>query len=322
MRKILLVFIGLWLCGLTAKADTFQLTDGRTLTGEPLYSTATEAGMKIKTGDGEYSDVPWGSFSQEDLKKMMQQPKLAPLVEPFIEITQAEKLKKTEVEIKPVARLGLPESRSLFAAMFSNGLGVLMMLLLYAANLYAAYEISIFRARPAAVVCGVAAVLPVAGPIIFLSLPTVVEPQPESVDAVAAEAAAGSAEQSPAGAPGTVEGQSAAEAGGLRLAHAEAPTEGAVQLPPTQTFQRGAFTFNRRFFETKFTGFIGVIKREADKDMVLVIKSARGDYTGQRIVSVAANDLRLQVNKGNASEEVMIPFTEIKEVQLKHKDAA
>ena len=46
------------------------------------------------------------------------------------------------------------------------------MLLLYAANIYAGYEISIFRARPPALVCGVSAVLPLIGPIIFLSMPT------------------------------------------------------------------------------------------------------------------------------------------------------
>jgi hypothetical protein len=39
--------------------------------------------------------------------------------------------------------------------------------------------------------------------------------------------------------------------------------------PQTEVFQRGQFTFNRRFFETKFSGFFGMMRREADKDMVL-----------------------------------------------------
>ena len=55
--------------------------------------------------------------------------------------------------------------------------------------------------------------------------------------------------------------------------------------------------------------------------MVLVIKSSRGEYTGQRISRIAANDLHLQVQRGHASEEVMIPFVEIREIRLKHKDA-
>jgi len=110
-------------------------------------------------------------------------------------------------------------------------------------------------------------------------------------------------------------------AGGLHIAHAEAHAAPAADLPQTQVFQRGAFTFNRRFFETKFPGFFGVVRREAEKDLLLVIKAARGEYTGTRITRIAGNDLHLEIHKGAASEEVLIPFTEIKEVQLKHKDA-
>ena len=42
---------------------------------------------------------------------------------------------------------------------------------------------------------------------------------------------------------------------------------------------------------------------------------------GQRITRISANDMHLQVQKGHASEELMVPFIEIQEVQLKHKDA-
>ena len=220
-------------------------------------------------------------------------------------------------------RLERLEAHSLFGAMFSSGLGVLILLLLYAANLYAGYEVSIFRARPAAVVCGVSAVLPVVGPIIFLSLPTVMdraaeqETQAQLAAAAAAAATAATADSSPL-APDPA--HAAAAPGGLHIAHAEA-APAATSLPATQTFQRGAFTFNRRFFETKFPGFFGVVRRDAEKDLVLVIKSARGEYHGQRISRITGNDLHLEVHKGHASEEVLIPFTEIKELQLKHKDA-
>ena len=100
--------------------------------------------------------------------------------------------------------------------------------------------------------------------------------------------------------------------------------EGAKPRPacrPTTIYQRGQFTFNRRFIETKFPGFFGVVRRDADRDMVLVIKSSRGEYVGQRISRIAANDLHLQVQRGHASEEVMIPFVEIQEIRLRHKDA-
>jgi hypothetical protein len=163
-------------------------------------------------------------------------------------------------------------------------------------------------------VCGAAAVLPIIGPIIFISMKTRMqaaeatwetapEPQVETP-------APASAEVNPM--------QGEVPAGNLKIAHQE-PEKAA--LPPTTTFQRGQFTFNRRFFETKFPGFFGVVRRDADRDMVLAIKSSRGHLIGHRITRIAANDLHIEVMKAQASEEVMVPFLEIQEIQLKHKDA-
>jgi hypothetical protein len=95
----------------------------------------------------------------------------------------------------------------------------------------------------------------------------------------------------------------------------------AAKLPQTQVFKRGQFTFNRRFIETKFSAFFGAIRRGDDKDLVLVVKSMRGEYVATRISRIAANDMHLDVHKGGASQEVQIPFVEIQEIQLKHKDA-
>ena len=100
-----------------------------------------------------------------------------------------------------------------------------------------------------------------------------------------------------------------------------APTAQKPAAPAATVFKRGQFTFNRRFFETKFPGFFGVVKRDADRDMVLVVKSARGTYVADRISRIAANDFHLQVPHGQASEEVMVPFQDIQEITLKHKDA-
>jgi len=114
--------------------------------------------------------------------------------------------------------------------------------------------------------------------------------------------------------------EGAAHPTALRMAHDEKEKADA-STPATTTFQRGQFTFNRRFIETKFPGFFGVVRRDADRDMVMVIKSARGEYTTQRISRIAANDLHVQVQRGHASEEVMIPFQDIQEIVLKHKNA-
>jgi len=314
--------LGRLVCG----AETFQLTTGESVTGEVLTSSANDLGVQIKIEEGNYQRVLWTSFSQEDLKKFAENPKMKAYVEPFIEETPAERMKKTEVKVKEPPRLSRPVPQSLVGAMFSTGLGLFILLVLYAANIYAGYEVSIFRAQPVALVCGLSAipVLGLAAPIVFLALPTKMPPreaEPEAVpaaEAVPGEAGAAQATGDAALNPMAVEG--AAHPSGLKLAHSEA---GATKtaLPATVTFQRGQFTFNRRFFETKFPGFFSVVRRDADRDMVLVIKSARGQYVGQRISRIAANDLHLQVQKGPASEEVLIPFAEVQEIQLKHKDA-
>lgn len=319
-RFCLLLSIATWcLVSGYANADTFKLANGETTVGELLLSSANDLGVQIKLGEGKYDKLSWASFSQEDLKKLAANPKLAQFVEPFIEISQDERIKKTEVKIEQPPRLDRPARQSVLGALAGSGPGLLILLLLYAANLFAAYEVSIFRARPVAIVAGVSAVLPIIGPIIFLSLPMKLKPVEEEVPAAPAEPAAATVAPPAEQADNPMLANGAEHPAGLKLAHAEAPAQAA--LPPTTTFQRGQFTFNRRFFETKFPGFFGVVRRDADKDMVLVIKSSRGEYVGNRISRIAANDLHLQVPRGAASEEVMIPFVEIQEIRHKHKDA-
>ena len=86
------------------------------------------------------------------------------------------------------------------------------------------------------------------------------------------------------------------------------------------TFKKGEFTFNRRFFETKMPGFFRVVPSEADRDKVVVIRAVRGEFTGRRITNINQTELYLQVFKDSATADEMIPFSEILEVQLKHKD--
>lgn len=322
-RVYLILFLGLlagWLRPLNAAADEFKLTTGETLTGEILDTSATDQGVQVKVGEGDYRKVPWANFSQDDLKKFANNRRMQPFVEPFIEISPEEKIKKTEVNIKQPPRLERPARQSLIGAYFSSGVGVFVMLVLYAATIYAAYEIAIFRAQPPLLVCGLAAVpgLGLLSPIVFLSMPTKVKPSEAAVE-VAAEAPPGAAAVAAEDDVNPMHAEGAVHPSALKL-HTEENSKPA--LPETVKYQRGQFTFNRRFFETKFPNFFGVVRRDADKDMVLVIKSARGEYAGQRISRIAANDLHLQVQRGSATEEVLIPFQEIQEIRLKHKDAA
>jgi hypothetical protein len=79
--------------------------------------------------------------------------------------------------------------------------------------------------------------------------------------------------------------------------------------------------FGRRFFETKMAGFLRMVPSEAERDLMINIKSSRGEYVGNRISKLQPDDLTLQFHKGSASSDVTIPFTEIQEVTIKHKDA-
>jgi hypothetical protein len=91
-------------------------------------------------------------------------------------------------------------------------------------------------------------------------------------------------------------------------------------LPEPIIYRRGDFSFNRRFFETKLAGFFKLVPSEADKDLVLRIKSGRGEFTGRRITRTTPTELYLQVFKGDVTADEMIPFEEVLEVQVLHKD--
>jgi hypothetical protein len=312
VRKLLWTISGLWLCGLLAAvhAATFSLADGTSLTGDIVQFN--DVGIIFRTPDDKYTErMPWTKFSQDGLKQLSAaDPKIEPLVEPFIEIPESERPPKPEIKIQDVTRLELPPKQSLIGALFSSSVGLVALLLIYAANIYAGFEAAIFRVRPIGLGIGVAAVLPVLGPVIILSLPTVVQ-----TEAAPAESVIESEEQK-----FSVPGTPSVEEINIVAASWQAPGT-ASGAPPAQVFQRGQFTFNRRFFETKFPGFFSVVRRDIDKDMVLVVKTMRGEFLVQRIVRIAQDDVHFQITKGEASYEEMVPFAEIQEIQLKHKDA-
>ncbi len=321
MRNFKTIALGVWFClwfVVLGQAITFEYVDGTKIEGEIVQGKPEL--LKIRVDGNKYEDIAWEKLSQATLKQLAADPKLKLdiFIQPYIEVTEDEKIKKTEVEIKPVPRLERPVKGSLLGAMFGSSVGLVVMLLLYAANIYAGYEVATVRAYPVAMVCGIAAVAPVIGPVVFLCLPTKLKSSEKLEHAV--EPAAAMADSSPL-APDVPPGAPATAPGGLHLSHAETPAASAPAQAPAQVFKRGQFTFNRRFIETKFAGFFGMVRHGADKDMVLSIKSARGEYIATRISRIAANDMHVDVHRAGASQEVQIPFLEIQEIQIKHKDA-
>lgn len=308
MRKILGIVFGFWLGGLllAAGAESLSLTDGTSVTGDVVKYD--DNGVLIRTPQDAYTNVLWTKFSQDALKQLGQNPKISPFVKPFI-IPPAEQRPQDEIKIQEVSRLVKPPKAPLFAALFSSSVGLVVMFLLYGANLYAAIEIAAYRARPIGLVMGVAAVLPVVGPVIFLSMPAQGAPVAEI-------------EAEPPPGPGVAPAPTLVQPpGGIHIASSSWQQAPAAEKPAPQIYRRGQFMFNRRFFETKFPAFFSHIRREGDKDMVLLVKTPRGQYEVERITRMAANDLHFEVAHGAARQEVMVPFGEIQEIHLTHKDA-
>ena len=334
MRKLLWTISGLWLCGLlvVAGAASFPLADGTTVSGDIV--SFNDNGVIFRQDGDKYTDrLPWLKFSQDGLKQLAQNPKIDPFVEPFIAPAPAAPAPKTEVKVRDVARLDRSSPSALLGGLLSSSVGLMALLLIYAANLYVGYEIALFRARPPGMVMAMAAVLPIAGPVIFLALPGLRE-DPAPVADMPAETTGETAGVTPT-AP-TAEGAPEADAPHRFMVPGVKPEEaihivagsweaGAPPVPPDQPeneiFQRGQFMFNRRFFETKFSGFFGIVRREVDKNKVLQVKTPRALFVAERITRIAANEVHFEVLRGDSRQEVMVPFSEIQEVQLKHKRA-
>ncbi len=255
--------------------------------------------------------VPWTKFSQDALKLLANNPKIRLFAEPFIETPPPTRAKKGEINVHEVSRLDLPPKQSLFGALFSSSIGLVVLLVIYGANIFAAYEIAVCRSQPIMPVLGVSVVLPFLGPIIFLAMPRRAAPAQAAVS-------------QPAASPHTfaVGGAAAPVAAGIHIVESswqgaappDAPSEG-------QVFQRGQFTFNRRFFETKFSGYFALIRRDAEKNMVLTIKMGRAQHVVERITRIATNEMHVEVGLGPVKKEVMVPFADIVDIHLKPKGA-
>jgi hypothetical protein len=297
----LLILLSLWL-GLTTAvlaADTLTLTDGTTVSGDIIK--IDDSGLMFHTTTDTYATVPWSKFTQDALKQLSDNPKInKSFIEPFLEPTAADRPAKPEIKVNPVTRMELPEHPSLFGGLLHSSLGLFMLLVIYGANLYAAYEIAVVRGKSIGAAVGMSAVLPLIGPVFFLMQPVKSDAPPE--------AAAGE------GLPGTAPGLPTDE---IQIVAASwqggSPEE---KKPQPLVFARGKFTFNKRFVETKFAGFIGEPKGDAKK-FSLAVKTLKTQLAVECIMQVTPNEVILETADG----QVTVPFADIQEVILNPKPA-
>jgi len=301
VRKFL-IFLSLW-AALTAgvfAAETYTLTDGTSFSGD--ISKADDYDVMIHTTSDTFTNIQWPRFSQDTLKQFAGT-KYAAWAEPFIQPVAGAQRAQQDIAIKPVTRMTLPDHPSVFGGMVSSSLGLFMLLILYAANLYAAFEVAVVRGKPMAAVMGLSAVLPIIGPIIFLAQPMKAE----------------STEEAPLeeGMPGGPPPPGAAPAPGqedIQIVAASWQGSQEEKKPQPQVFSRGKFTLNKRFIETKFANFIGEPKGDA-KNFTMEIKTLKETIAVECIKQVGPTDAILETPNG----QVTLPFADIQEIKLTPK---
>ena len=330
----LILFCLLAFVSVTASAGTFTLVDGTKIEGEPINYADT--GVMFRASDGtDLERVPWDKFTQESIRTLLaaaKTPREKAMVEPLIEELPQERAQRKEFVVKPIQTPDRPTTRLGIMTVFASPLGLVIMLILYGANIFAAYEVAVFRHQPAATVCGLAAIpfLGVFSPIAFISMPTrrvMIDGQPAPEEDQAQtrfRATPPPSDTSSTPVPADIEppGLSPHPIPAALVAEPAPEVHGTSALPEPIVFRRGDFSFNRRFFETKMAGFFRVVPGEAERDRVIQISSGRGNFVGKRITRITAAELYLQVFHDNATADEMIPFVEILEVQIKHKDSA
>jgi hypothetical protein len=331
MLKSFWTLAAVWLVGLVVSGyatETYSLADGSMLTGDIL--TFSDSGIKFRLGDGKYSEqMPWTQFSQEGLKQLAQNAKIRPLVEPFIELPPVKKEHASDhIKVQEVSRLDRPARQSLIGALGSSSVGCFLLALIYLANLYASFEVAVCRGRPLPVVIGVSAVLPVLGPAIFYLLPSLyvaerIESAPVAEGQAATDPGAAGATGAPAasGTPG--DSGTPATAAAPELAGIQVQITSVAKTEPVvvQTYKRGQFTFNRRFMESKFAGFLQPVRSPADQNLDFFVKLPQGTYVVQRITTIGMNDFKFEVLQDGQPQEMLVPFGDIQEITLKSKPA-
>jgi len=54
--------------------------------------------------------------------------------------------------------------------------------------------------------------------------------------------------------------------------------------------------------------------------LLIHVKSSRGEHVATRIAKLTPNEVCFHVSKEGASQDVAIPYTELAEVQIRHRD--
>lgn len=317
MRWLKPLLLLLWLASsvVVLRGDEFKTVAGDVYKG--YLSAADKDGLVVRLESGDFSPrIDWAKLTDETLKELADNPKAKRFVEPFLDPpAETVALKEAkEIKVTQPTRLDLPDVKKGLVAALTTANGLILLGALFLANLFGAYEIARFKWRPVALVCGVSALFPFVGPIIFLLLPKVTPVESENATQVAVQ-------ETKVGVPTTAPSAGSAPGGGAAAALGLAKSSvggGGAQDGLPKIFKRGETTFNRRFFETQFPSFFRVVVSEADKDLVLDISAGKQSVVATRISRISMTEIHV---KTATNAETGINFAEISEVKLRNKEA-
>ena len=330
------------LCGLCAvvvlratSAD-FKLLNGKTLSGEAMGQN--NLGVIIRDAEGKMSSrMAWTNFTQEALKEFAKNAKSKQYVEILIEepeqdldtslMPTIQKRARPPIKLVPVEKPERYKTRPGFlGSIFTSTIGWFTLFILYAANLFAGYEIAIYRRRPVKLVIGICAAAPLVGPITFLCMPEIKKvkegPAPVAVEEQKADAPAPKHMKLALG--GKAHGGAAHGAPAAVDPLADVPTmaPAAANIPATQYFKRGEVSFNRRYIESKFAPFFKMVLGEKEQDLFLVFNTVRGQFITQHVVKSSQADMTVKIEaEGGASCDQTFQFNDIQEIQIRHREA-
>lgn len=323
MRRIYLiaVVICLSLAFLASgEAKQYLLFNKTIIEGEIV--DISEDGIVVKADSGDFGNrIDWVDLSQDSLKQIVaEHPDAFDYADPYIELPRVEREGLQQIPVQEVPRPVIPDRKAGLIASLMTPMGMVMLGVLLFANVFVAYEIAAYRNQAPALVCAVSAVLPVLGPIIFISLPSR-ERYEESVGESVEDDGYGYGAPPPPSATAP-SGVGVPGGGGLSLATREEDgVAGAGAPQQTKVFYASQHTINRRFLESQFAGFFRVVPSPAEKDLVLVFKTPKQTYVAKRISRISSNDCHIQLLRAGGTTEKQLGFNEIEEIRIRHKDA-
>jgi len=300
-----------------------SLTNGDIIEG--TVADVDQNGIVVRRDIGGFARrANWMQLTQQSLKKIRRLGEVDPkryrgaaaYAEPFIEPNESEMERNLlPGPVKGLSTPQLPDSVEVTSkvAAFSSAGGLGLLLAIALGSMMAGLGVAAFRESNALLAAGVSLFLPVIGPILFLVKPKVEYEdeydEDEEYEYEEAETPAGTTMSDTGG--GAVAGMMP-EAKKMSFAQTGAKKSG---LKP-QSWARGDTRFDRSFFQNNFPNYFKTVLGEAERGLVLALKTGKREYIGQRIKRISGSDIHMELLNG---KEQKISFSEIGTVDLRAK---